>query len=259
MIEKIISLKREAVERRRRALAPGDPASLLSRRKSGVRDFRAAVRKEGRLSLIAEVKKASPSRGVIRGDFDPEQIARVYREKGVDAISVLTEDKFFLGSPRYLSLVRAGVSVPVLQKDFIVDELQIYEAAGGGADAVLLIAFILSPGALERFISLCARLGMTPLVEVHTPGDISKAADAGADVFGINNRDLKTFTVDLSVTEKLAGRLPGGSTAISESGVGSAQDIERLKECGVHGVLVGEALMASPDIGRKLDELMGAL
>lgn len=258
-VEEIVSLKLAEAARKRQALPEGGPATLLSKRISGVRDFRSAVRRKERLSIIAEVKKASPSRGVIREAFDPAQIAGVYRERGVDAISVLTEEKFFLGSPKYLACVRSGVAVPVLQKDFIVDELQIYEAVANGADAILIIAFILSGGALARFVSLCGKLGITPLVEVHTRKDVLKAARAGADVFGINNRDLTTFTIDLSVTERLIGSLPEGSISISESGIGCASDIERVKECGVDGVLVGESLMASPDIGCKIDELMGAL
>lgn len=259
IVEKIVALKRADAERKRRVLPGGDPAVLLSKRVSGIRDFRAAVKREGRLSLIAEVKKASPSRGVIREDFDPLMIARVYRDRGVDAVSVLTEEKYFLGSPRHLVSVRAEVSAPVLKKDFIVDELQIFEAVAEGADAVLLIAFLLSGGALARFVSLCGRLGITPLVEVHTRRDVAKAGEAGADVFGINNRDLASFEVDLLVTEKLMGSLPEGSIAISESGIRGAYDVERVKDCGADGVLVGGCLMESADIGAKLDELMGAL
>ncbi|GMR05149.1 MAG: indole-3-glycerol phosphate synthase TrpC [Thermodesulfobacteriota bacterium] len=226
-----------------------------------VRDFCYAVGKkggEGAIRIIAEVKKASPSKGVIRADFSPLDIARSYEKNGAVALSVLTEKKFFHGDLSYLTLIKDNVGIPVLRKDFILDEFQIYESRAAGADAVLLIVNILGTEDLKKFIQLTKNLSMTPLVEVHTEGELEIALEAGAKVIGINNRDLKTFTTDIDTTLRLAPLVPEDKIIISESGIKTRGDIVSLKAAGVSAFLVGESLMREEDEGGKLRELLGA-
>jgi indole-3-glycerol phosphate synthase len=209
-----------------------------------------------RRRIIAEVKKASPSKGLIRADFDPVAIARDYAAHGASAISVLTEERFFQGSLDDLAEIRGAVQAPLLRKDFTLDPYQLIEAKSYGADAVLLIAAMLE-GSLMRELGAQARaLGLDVLVEVHTERELAAAHDAGAQVIGINNRDLKTFTVDLAVTERLAPLLPPGIPAICESGIDSLEQIRRVEKCGIHIFLIGEALMRVPAPGEKLKELL---
>lgn len=237
-------------------------------RGDGVRDFVGALASPrcGNIGLIAEVKKASPSLGVICPDFDPVRIAREYEDAGASCLSVLTDEQFFQGSLAYLKAVRGAVGLPLLRKDFVVDERQILEAIEWGADAILLIVAILSDDQLSHFHSLADAAGLAVLVEVHDDRELERALRCGARLVGVNNRDLKTFTVDLATTERLARRLcdwirSSGTGAplllVSESGIHSRTDVERLKACGARAILVGESLMKSGRIAEKAAELLG--
>ncbi len=209
------------------------------------RNFRDALSREG-INIIAEVKKASPSRGVIREDFNPVEIAKAYERGGARAISVLTDEKFFHGSPFYLRQVAESVKLPVLRKDFIIDEFQIYGARVLGASSFLLIVSILSDSQLKDFIFLGRELGMEPLVETHTEEEVERALSAGAEIIGVNNRDLRTFNVSLSTTMNLLPLIKSeGKVAVSESGIRGKEDILYLREAGVDAFLVGETLMRS--------------
>jgi indole-3-glycerol phosphate synthase len=238
-------------------------AALQARRDH--RDFLAALRspKTGSVALIAEVKKASPSAGVIRLDFDPIRIATEYEKAGASCLSVLTDTKFFQGSLEYLQQIRKTVRLPLLRKDFIIDERQILEAIHWGADAILLIVAILSDAQLRHFHSLATEAGLAALVEVHDESELDRALQAGARLIGVNNRDLKSFKVDLATTERLAQRLQGmvskGQTApllVAESGIHTHSDVERLARCGARAILVGESLMREADIGAKTRALL---
>ena len=208
-------------------------------------NFKEALSGEG-INIIAEVKKASPSKGVIREDFDPVEIAKSYERGGARAISVLTDEKFFQGFPFYLRQVAEAVKLPVLRKDFIIDEFQIYGAKALGASSYLLIVAILSDSELKDFIDLGRELGMEPLVETHTEEEVERALSAGAEIIGVNNRDLRTFTVSLSTTLSLLPLIKSeGKVAVSESGIKEKEDILYLREAGVDAFLVGETLMRS--------------
>ncbi len=223
---------------------------------SPVRSFRHALqRADGRVAVIAEVKKASPSKGVLREDFDPLHIARVYAEHGASAISVLTDERFFHGHLDYLRAIRQQVDVPLLRKDFLISRYQVVEARVAGADAVLLIVAALTDAELRELIAFTCELGLDALVEVHTEEELHRALDAGAVIIGINNRDLTTFHTTLEVTERLAPMIPPGSIIVSESGIDSADDVRRVAQAGAHAVLVGESLMRAEDVGEKLREL----
>jgi indole-3-glycerol phosphate synthase len=228
------------------------------------RDFVAALRKPkaGSVALIAEVKKASPSAGIICNDFDPVRIAKEYEAAGADCLSVLTDEKFFQGSIEYLRQIRAAVKLPLLRKDFIIDERQILEAIEWGADAILLIVAILDDVQLRRFHSLATEAGLSVLVEVHDERELHRAFAAGAHLLGINNRDLKTFTVDLAVTERLAARLRKATAhqdclIVAESGIHTRADVERLRKAGANAILVGESLMKHANVSAKVRDLLG--
>ena len=226
----------------------------------GCRDFLDALRnpRVGDVALIAEVKKASPSAGVIRENFDPVEIAREYEVAGASCLSVLTDEKFFQGSLLFLRDIREAVSLPLLRKDFIIDERQIAEAVEWGADAILLIVAILDDERLARFHDLATGAGLSALVEVHDAIELKRARAIGAELIGVNNRDLKRFTVDLGVTEQLAVALAGWSgVLVSESGIHLRGDVERLAASGASAILVGESLMREDNIGAKVRELGG--
>ena len=206
--------------------------------------------------IIAEVKKASPSKGLIRADFDPVSIARDYAAHGASAISVLTEERFFQGSLRYLEEIHAAVAVPLLRKDFILDPYQLIEAKSYGADAVLLIAALLDPRRMADLRAQAGALGLDTVIEVHTENEVAAVVEAGAQVIGINNRDLKTFAVDLGTTERLVPLLPPGVPVLCESGIESLEQIRRVERCGVHVFLIGESLMRAAQPGKKLVELL---
>ena len=218
--------------------------------------FEQALKKEG-VSFICEVKKASPSKGLIAPEFPYLDIAREYETAGADAVSVLTEPEFFLGSDAYLTEIRQSVSIPVLRKDFTVDEYQLYEAKAMGADAVLLICALLSTAALRRYIGVCDALGLAALVEAHTCAEVLSALDAGARILGVNNRDLKTFEVDLNTCIRLRPLVPQDTLFVAESGIRDGADIARLREAGVDAVLIGETLMRSKDKKAALAGLKG--
>jgi len=210
------------------------------------------------VKIIAEVKKASPSKGMIKADFDPVKIAREYALGGAAAISVLTEEKYFQGSPDYLKPIATDLGKnrpPLLRKDFIIDPYQVYEARALGADTILLIVAILSPLELSSLLELSHSLGMAVLAETHDETEIKTAVESGARIIGINNRDLKTFRVDLKTTARLRPLIPSDRLVVSESGISNGEGIEYLKRLGVNAALVGEALMTAPDIARKLKEL----
>ncbi len=233
--------------------------------RGGRRDFLAALRHPGHgsLALIAEVKKASPSAGVICPDFDPVRIARAYEGAGANCLSVLTDEKFFQGSLGFLRAIRQAVKLPLLRKDFIIDERQILQAIEWGADAILLIVAILNGPELNRFHSLASQAGLAVLVEAHDEAELDRAIAVGAELIGVNNRDLKTFKVDLGTTERLASRLRGASgratlpLLVAESGIHSRADVERIARCGAQVMLVGESLMREKDMNAKVRELRG--
>jgi indole-3-glycerol phosphate synthase len=220
------------------------------------RDFRAALRRRAP-AIIAEMKKASPSRGVLATDFDPATRARDYQRGGAAALSVLTDETFFQGSLADLSAARAAVELPVLRKDFTLDEYQVVEAAAHGADAILLIVAILDQGRIRALRAVAEKYGMAALVEVHDDGELDIALAAGADVIGVNNRDLRTFAVDLETSIRLARRIPAGVLKIAESGIHSAADVARLAGAGFDAFLVGEHLMQSADPAAAIGALAG--
>jgi indole-3-glycerol phosphate synthase len=221
------------------------------------RDFFAALAKPGPIRLIAEVKKASPSQGVIRADFDPVAIAQTYERHGAACISVLTDESYFQGSLDYLQRIRAAVSLPVLRKDFILDRYQLLEARAAGADAVLLIAECLDDCRLRALHNEALELGLTPLVELYEPVNLPRVLEAGATLIGVNNRDLRTFQVDLGHTLRLRAQIPAECLLVGESGIRTREDVERLEAAGVDAMLVGESLMRQPDIGAAVDRLLG--
>jgi indole-3-glycerol phosphate synthase len=253
ILDKIVAEKRREVEQMKKNL----PAAALKERharREAPRDFSSAC--GGSARLIAEVKKASPSRGILCPDFNPVEIARTYERGGAAAISVLTEAKHFQGSLDYLATIREEISIPLLRKDFIFDEYQVYESAAYGADALLLIAAILSREQLEQLLALSHSLGMACLVEAHNEYEVAKAVHSGAGIIGINNRDLNTFKVDINTTRRLRPLIPEGRIVVSESGINNRSDMEKLRNLGVNAVLVGEALVTAGDITAKMEELV---
>ena len=220
--------------------------------------FENALKKTG-ISFICECKKASPSKGLIAPHFPYLQIAKEYEEAGADCISVLTEPKWFLGCDEYLKEIANTVSIPCLRKDFTVDEYMIYEAKVLGSSAVLLICSILSEEQIKSYISICDELGLSALVEVHDANEVQTALHAGARVIGVNNRNLKDFSVDTDNSRRLRELIPHNVLFVSESGVSSAEDVAKLREIGADAVLIGEMLMRAPDKKAKLDELRGAV
>ena len=240
-LEEILRAKREEIEALRPRRDELHRAALL---RNDFRGFASALQPgEGKLALIAEVKKASPSAGVIVESFDPVAIAKNYARAGVEAISVLTDERFFQGHLRYLGTIRAAVPQPLLRKDFILDPLQITEAAMAGADAILLIVAALDDAQLNSLLETAKTYQLEALVEVHTLAELDRALETPAQIIGINNRNLATFEVDLGVTEKLSEQVPEEIVLVSESGIRTAEDLARIKACGVDAVLIGEALM----------------
>jgi indole-3-glycerol phosphate synthase len=255
-LEKILAHKKSEVETRkqqvseqalRQKIAPASPPRSL-----------AVALSAPELSVIAEIKKASPSAGVIRADFDPVQIAHAYIRTGAHALSVLTDEQFFQGSLRYIEQIRPFASIPLLRKDFILDSYQLLEARAAGADAVLLIVAALTPAQLQALHAQAAELGLSVLVEVHTADELQIALTAGANIIGINNRSLETFKIDLATTEQLAPLIPKGVRIVAESGLHTGADVQRMIRAGVDAVLVGTHFMKQPDPGSALQEFMTA-
>jgi indole-3-glycerol phosphate synthase len=265
ILDEIVEQKqREVALLPERRIAAGDLRDALLERDEQ-RDFLAALRnpKAGDVALIAEVKKASPSAGVICPDFDPLRIAKEYEAAGASCLSVLTDEEFFQGSLDHLRQIRAAVKLPLLRKDFIIDERQILEAIEWGADAILLIVAILDDARLKHFHALATEAGLAALVEVHDEAELDRALASGAGLIGVNNRNLKDFKVDLATTERLADRLfaspatRNASLLVAESGIHTRADVQRLKHCGAGAILVGESLMRSGDIAKQLRSLTG--
>ena len=253
-LDEIVRHVRSGVAARRQQV----PAAALQDRplfRVARRKFASCLRGKGR-HIIAEVKRASPSQGLIRADFDPVSIARRYADSGASALSVLTEERYFQGSLMYLERIRDAVSLPLLRKDFIFDRYQLLEARSYGADAILLIVAVLSPAQLRELREEAEALEMDALVEVHTEAELDRALESGARIVGINNRDLRTFAVSLSTTERLAPRVPPEVVVVCESGLESAAQIQRIEKMGVRAFLIGETLMRAADPGVKLKELL---
>jgi len=258
--------RREVAELPQRIIAAGDIRDAMLEHAER-RDFLAALRnpRRGKIALIAEVKKASPSAGIICKDFDPVRIAIEYEQAGASCLSVLTDEQFFQGDLEYLREIRAAVKLPLLRKDFIIDERQILEAAEWGADAILLIVSILNDAQLKQFHTLATEAGLAALVEVHDEAELTRALAVGAPLIGVNNRNLKSFLVDLANTERMAARLWASPSAdpdtllVAESGIHTRADVDRLARCGAGAILVGESLVRQGVdlIGTKVDELLG--
>ncbi|MCK9409641.1 MAG: indole-3-glycerol phosphate synthase TrpC [Bacteriovoracaceae bacterium] len=224
---------------------------------SATLDFGAALKNDERISCIAEIKKASPSKGVITRDFVPSKIAREYKEGGASAISVLTDEKYFQGRADYIASAKSASFLPILRKDFIVDEYQIYESRVMGADAILLIVAALDDLRMKSFLNTSDDLSLSVLVECHSKEEIDRALEAGATIIGINNRDLQSFSVNVDLSLQLKNFIPNSCTSVSESGIKNYNTVERLSQAGFDAVLVGEHLMAQPDRRKALEELIG--
>ncbi len=253
-LEKIIAARRRRVEELKTS-RPLDALRRAAERRADYRDFAAALSAEG-LSIIAELKQASPSRGLICPDYRPQETATAYERAGARALSALTEEEFFLGSLGDLQAIRQAVRLPVLRKDFILDDYQVYESAAAGADALLLIVAALADEDLKRLLGLASQLKIAPLVEVHTERELERALAAGARIIGVNNRDLNTFMVNLETSFRLREKLPRSCLAVSESGIKSGSDLESLAKAGFNAVLIGEHLMASGNPGKALEQLL---
>ena len=258
ILRKIIEAKRDELGERKRKT----PLSVLQAQLVEaplIRPFAAALKRETSepIRLIAELKKASPSKGIFRGDFDAEKILLAYEQSPASALSILTDEKFFLGSLDNLALARRVTTKPLLRKDFIIDPYQLYEARVYGADAVLLIVAALDDAKLKELLSLASELGMDALVEVHTETELERAMEAGAKLIGINNRNLQTFEVDLSTTLRLRKLIPNSCVVVSESGIETREHVKALEDVGVDAILVGEALIRSDDPKAKAKELLG--
>jgi indole-3-glycerol phosphate synthase len=258
ILAKIVAVKRDevaAAKRRRGFAALRSEAEALG----GQRDFHAALRQRidaGGAAVIAEIKKASPSKGVLREDFRPAEIAASYGRHGAAALSVLTDETFFQGSSAYLEAARAAAALPVLRKDFTIDPYQLFEARALGADAVLLIVAILDDAQLADFEATALALGLAVLVEVHDERELDRALRLATPLVGINNRNLRTFEVSLETTLSMLRRVPGERLVVSESGIHTPDDVQRLRGAGVHAFLVGEAFMRAPDPGVALASLV---
>lgn len=258
VLEQIVEVKRRQVERLKAEI----PFSTLDERVSlqtPPLNFAEALRGGDSTRIIAEVKKASPSKGLLRPEFDPGSLAQTYIDNGAAAISVLTNADHFQGSIEHLSIVQSVANprnIPVLRKEFIFDPYQVYESRAYGADSILLIVAILTPGRLNELMAFSGKLGMQCLVEVHDEDELRVALDVGAEIIGINNRDLRTFKCGLAVTEHLALKIPKGKVIVSESGISNREHIQRIKAAGANAALIGEALVTNPDVGMKLKELV---
>jgi indole-3-glycerol phosphate synthase len=254
MLDKIVAQKREEVEQRKKAVAMAHLQERIARQKPAL-DLALAL-KGNRIRLIAEVKQASLSRGKLSPNFNPVGLARTYAEGGAAAISVLTEANYFMGSIEHLAAIKEAVGLPLLRKDFIFDPYQVYESRAYGADALLLITAILSQEQLKEFVSMSQSLGLRCLVEIHNEGEVERAILSEAEIIGINNRDLNTFVVDINTTRRLRPLIPKEKIVVSESGIKSRKDIEKLEKWGVDAVLVGEALVTASDVRAKMKELL---
>ncbi|SMB98346.1 indole-3-glycerol phosphate synthase [Thermanaeromonas toyohensis ToBE] len=256
MLDKILEHKRREVEAAREAW-PLAEVEKLCQSLPATRDFAGALRVFKPPALIAELKKASPSRGILRANFHPQELAQIYTRAGAAALSVLTDERFFQGHPQYIRLVRQASPLPVLRKDFIIDAYQVWVSRVLGADAILLIVGALEQEQLKEYLKLASRLGLSALVETHTGEEIERALMAGAKIIGINNRNLRTLRVELRTTLELRPLIPRGILVVSESGIRTREDVLTLRRAGVDALLVGEAFMVAEDIEGKVKELFG--
>jgi indole-3-glycerol phosphate synthase len=255
ILGRIVEEKRRVVEEAKRV----KPLAELTRETAGIcvkSTFKKNIARPHQINVIAEIKKASPSKGILRGDFNPAKIAVTYQANGACAISVLTDERFFEGRLDHIRKVKENISLPVLRKDFIIDEYQVYESVAAGADAILLIAEILSTNEISALYNTANSLGLDVLIEVHNEEDMEKALSTGGPIIGINNRDLHTFKVDLNVTKRLIRLIPQNRVKVSESGIKSHEDLMFLKSLGVNAVLIGEAFMEADDIAGKMREII---
>jgi indole-3-glycerol phosphate synthase len=256
ILDKIIDKTKIRVEQAKRQI-PYDKIKIIAKKSSTPFIFEKAL-KSNDISFICEVKKASPSKGIISDDFQYLKIAKEYELAHATALSVLTEPDFFMGSNEYLTQIKKIVDIPVLRKDFIIDEYQIYEASMIGADAILLICSILDTNMIKRYIKIADSLGLSCLVEAHNEAEVNSAIDAGARIIGVNNRNLNTFTVDINNSVNLRKLVPNNIIFVSESGISTSEDIKKLRENGTNAVLIGEALMKSDNIKLEMDKLRGS-
>jgi indole-3-glycerol phosphate synthase len=255
ILDQIVQRKWQEIAAARAAVPEGELKKRIAEMPPA-RDFTSALR-QPRMRIIAEIKKASPSAGIIRGDFDPVAIARIYEAHGADCLSVLTDRDFFQGDLAYLTAVHEAVRLPVLRKEFILDPYQLLEARAAGADAVLLIAEILPGQRIKELFEAATALGLHVLVELHDAEELPRVVKSGATLIGINNRDLRKFTTTLTHTVSLLPQIPAGRIAVSESGIKTNDDVRMLEKAGAKAILVGESLMRAPDIGKALDQLRG--
>ncbi len=254
-LDKIVASKREKVAQRKIFLE-NIKRNVESSRLTRYSLFKESIVQPGKISLIAEIKRASPSKGVLCQEFGVSHLARLYKETGAAALSVLTEEKFFLGRPDYVRLA-ADFDLPVLAKDFFIDELQVYEAFSFNASAILLIMAILTDEEVKRFQEAAQRLDMDCMIEVHTQEELDRALRLDADIIGVNNRDLSTFKVDLKVGERLLAQIPDGKVRVIESGLRNHEDVVHFKNLGAHAALIGETFVRSADIPATMREVMG--
>lgn len=256
ILDQIVATKRREIVATRERTPQRELAHQVAAA-APARGFFGALAGGGPIRLIAEIKKASPSKGLIRSDFDPVAIARTYEAHGAACLSVLTDESYFQGSLEYLSLVREAVDLPLLRKDFILDSYQLWEARAAGADAVLLIAECLDDCQLRSLHNEALDLGLCPLVEFYEPANLPRVLEAGATLIGVNNRDLRTFEVDFDRVLRLRQQIPAHCLVVAESGIASRADVERLQAAGIEAMLVGESLMRQADIGLAVDQLLG--
>lgn len=256
ILDEIVATKRREIERAKSLRSSDDLYRVLDEA-GPVRDFFAPLAASGPIRLIAEIKKASPSKGVIRENFEPVEIAHVYAAHGANCISVLTDETYFQGKLETLASVRAAVSLPLLRKDFILDSYQLLEARVAGADAVLLIAECLDDCMLPKLYNESLDLGLTPLVELYEFENLSRVLDLGATLVGVNNRNLKTFEVNLEHVLRVRDKVPADCVLVAESGVHTRADVERLEAAGIDAMLVGEGLLKEPDVGAAVNRLLG--
>ena len=261
ILDNIVATRRQALERARLAF-PLERVQQRAEAREERRDFAAALSRpaatgaQAGLRVIAELKRASPSRGTLRQDYDCRELAAQYAAAGAAALSVLTEEQYFRGSTEHLTAARRSVAIPVLRKDFILEDYQVYESVAVGADALLLIVAILPDRDLRSLLALCNQLRVAALVEVHTAQEADRAAAAGARIIGVNNRNLKTLEVTLETSFELRSKIPRGCLAVSESGIKTAADLQRIQQAGFHAVLIGERFMTEPDPGAALRGLL---
>lgn len=258
MLDEIVLTKQQEVEDAKQRV-PFEDLKAKLRAHLAERSLRKAISVPGKLSLIAELKRKSPSKGMLRERFDPVHLAQTLQEAGAAALSVLTDEAYFGGHLEFLRDAKQFTEIPVLRKDFIVDPYQVYEAAAYQADAVLLIVRILTEEALIACMQATDRLGVEPFVEVHSESELKTALSVGARIIGINHRDLRTFQLDPTLSEKLIPKIPAGKIIVAESGIHTTEEVQRMKRLGVHAVLIGEALMTAPDPAAKIKELFAGM